>query len=210
MELVKTRINSGKVLCLGERNGGLSLWFALQGYTVVCSDFRGPRKEALLLHKRYNLENNITYEDINVFEINYPDSSFDVIACKSVIGGLKLDYSDKSTRTIENQKLAVNEIRRVLKAGGVFCGVENMRGSLVHVMMRKFLKGDKIGWRHLKISEIEELFEKYSELKVQCNGFLGSYYSFKLANLFTSNIDSLLSKILPDSWLYIGFIFARK
>lgn len=199
-----------KVLCLGERNGGLSLWFALQGFQVICSDYLGPREAAHKLHERYGVADRVQYADISIFQIPFADNTFDVVACKSVIGGLKLDYKDKKSRTIENQKLAVDEIRRVLKPGGMFCGAENMRGSWLHMSARKLLKGDKLGWRHINVSEIHQLFSEFGTVRFRFHGFLGSYYGNKTVNRISSGIDRLLSRILPNRWLYIGFIVAKK
>lgn len=209
-ELMKYTEIGGKVLCLGERNGGLSLWFALQGFDVICSDYGGPRKEARAMHERYGVSHKIEYADVSIFEIPYADNTFDIVACKSVIGGLKLNYKDKSTRTLQNQKLAVEEVRRVLKPGGLFCGAENMRGSWLHMTARKLLKGDKIGWRHLNVAEFGELFHEFASSRFRFYGFLGTYYGKKTINKISSGIDRLLSRILPNSWLYIGFVLARK
>lgn len=202
--------SEARVLCLGERNGGLSLWFALQGFQVICSDFNGPRQEANRLHERYGVADKIQYADINIFQIPFPENTFDIVACKSVIGGLKLDYRDKSSRTVENQKLAIEEIRRVLKPGGIFCGAENMRGSWVHMTARKLLKGDKIGWRHLRVTEIYQLFDEFTNSDFQFYGFMGSYYRSKILNKLSSIIDKILSSIMPRQWLYIAFIVAKK
>lgn len=199
-----------KVLCLGERNGGLSLWFALQGFQVICSDFQGPKEEAYKLHERYGVADRVQYADISIFRIPFADNTFEVVACKSVVGGLKLDYKDKRSRTIENQKLAVEEIRRVLKPGAIFCGAENMQGSWLHMSARKLLKGDKIGWRHINVSEIHQLFSEFDNVRFLFYGFLGSYYGNNTVNRISSGIDRLLSRILPNRWLYIGFIVARK
>lgn len=199
-----------KVLCLGERNGGLSLWFALQGFNVICSDYHGPNETAKSLHQKYQVENRIVYSEVNIFDIPYSNDSFDIVACKSVIGGLKLDYKDKRTRTIDNQKLAMNEVKRVLKNGGVFCGAENMRGSWLHMTTRKLMKGDKIGWRHISVPEIYQLFSGFAKADFWFYGFLGSYYGSRTLNKISSWIDKLLSRILPGHFLYIAFIVARK
>lgn len=200
--------HNSRVLCLGERNGGLSLWFALQGFTVVCSDFHGPSEAAKLLHKQYQVTELIEYANVNIFDIPYQNDSFDIVACKSVIGGLKLDYKDKRTRTLYNQKLAVNEVKRVLKPEGIFVGAENMKGSIVHQTLRKLLKGNKIGWRHLSLDDITWIFSDYSERNFKFYGFLGTYFGdFSYVSGF---FDRWLSKFLPKKWLYISFFIARK
>lgn len=200
----------GRVLCLGERDGGISLWFALQGYTVVCSDIHETTNEAINLHDRYNVKNNITYEAIDIYRIPYPDNYFDMVACKSVIGGLKLNNKDASTRSLENQKHAVDEIRRVLKQDGFFLGAENMQGSLIHHWIRKLKKGEKIGWRHLQLREVEWLFNSFKDVKYKPFGFVGTFYKYNFLNTIFSRIDRILSAVLKRDWLYITFISARK
>ncbi len=200
-----------KILCLGERNGGLSLWFALQEFkVVVCSDFGGPTAAARKLHAKYQVSEFIEYADINIFALPYHADSFDVVACKSVIGGLKLDYKDKTTRTLKNQKLAIEEVRRVLKDGGYFLGAENMRGSWFHQLLRRMLKGKNIGWRHFKVNEVKELFNDFTKVNISFFGFLGSYFPFQWLNRIFSAVDSILSKLFPSKVLYISFIAAKK
>lgn len=201
---------SSQVLCLGERNGGLSLWFALQGFKVVCSDFGAPSEKAKALHESYHVSDKIEYADVNVFSIPYADGCFDLIACKSVIGGLKLDRKDPSTRTLMNQQLAVSEIHRVLKPGGYFLGAENMRGSFIHQVLRHIVKGKKIGWRHLRIEEIRLLFHDFATANYSFFGYLGQFIPGDLMKRVSAKIDEILSVILPAKWLYIGFIVARK
>lgn len=197
-----------RVLCLGERNGGLSLWFALAGYQVVCSDFQGEMQAAQQLHKKYNVTDRVTYASVDIFHIPFEDNSFGIVACKSVIGGLKLVYGDKRTRTLENQKTAVNEVKRVLKRGGVFLGAENMSGSLLHRALRRWVKGRKIGWRHISTNEMKWLLSDYAETKIKFYGFLGTN-SEKWSSL-TCVLDRWLSPLLPNSWLYISFFVAKK
>lgn len=117
---------STRVLTVGERNGGISLWFALQGFNVICSDRGGPTRRASELHRYYGVSDRVAYADINVFSMPYSDASFDFVACKSVIGGLKAVNRDATTRTLDNQSRAVEEIHRVIKPGGCFLGAENL------------------------------------------------------------------------------------
>jgi SAM-dependent methyltransferase len=208
--IVKSLNKDAKILCLGERNGGLSLWFALQGFKVTCSDFGGPTDAARELHTKYGVSDFIEYADINIFELPYPAESFDVVACKSVIGGLKLDYKNKQTRTLENQKLAIDEVRRILKTGGFFLGAENMKGSRLHQLLRKVLKGKNIGWRHFEVKELRWLLRDFTTTNIVFFGFVGSYFPFTWFNRIFSSLDSILSKLLPNGLLYISFITAKK
>ena len=198
-----------KILTIGERNGGLSLWLALQGYPVIYSDVHPPKSEALELHRKYGVENLVNHEQVDVFRMPYEDNSLDGVVCKSVIGGLKLVYKDRRTRTLENQKKAVEEIRRVLKPGGVFLGAENMRGSPFHRRYRKKRGLDK-GWRHLSLDELEYLFSEFSSLQTKQFGFLPASTSSSIWNRMAGTLNVPLSKFLPDSWQYISFIAGVK
>ncbi len=201
--------NDLKILTIGERNGGLSLWLALQGYAVMYSDVHEPREEAIALHRKYGVQDIISYEQVDVFSMPYEDNSLDAIVCKSVIGGLKLVYKDRRTRTLENQKKAVEEIRRVLKPGGVFLGAENMKGSPLHHFYRKYKGLDK-GWRYLSLEELEYLFSGFSKLESKQFGFLPSTTSLKGLNKIAGRLNVLLALCLPASWQYISFLSALK
>jgi SAM-dependent methyltransferase len=200
-----------RVLVLGERNGGISLWFALQGFEVLCTDYRLPGDGARELHERWQVTGRMTYAEVDVFKIPWPDDHFDIVACKSVIGGLKLEYRNASTRSLENQKLAVEEIRRVLKPGGVFLGAENLTGTVVHRALRRIRRGRRPGWRHLRVREINWLFSGYTRCEQSQWGFLGTNWpALPALNCACAIADKVLSRIVPPTWLYISFVRARK
>lgn len=198
-----------KILTLGERNGGLSLWLASLGYNVIYSDRLPPTEKALQLHQAHHIQDRITYFEVDVYNIPFPDETFDVVLCKSTIGGLKLVYKDRKSRTLENQHIACEEIRRVLKTGGVFLGAENMRGSFAHKKLRE-KQGKDIGWRYMSCSDLGKLFSNFSKLSFKTYGFIGTNTRFSLVNNITGSIDNMLSRILPPDFLYISFISAKK
>jgi len=200
-----------RVLVLGERNGGISLWFALLGYNVRCTDIQRPGAAVQKLHEMWNVASRVTYAAVDVFRMPWPAEHFDVVACKSVIGGLKLEYTNALTRSLENQKLAVEEIRRVLKPGGVFLGAENLTGTWPHRVLRNIRCGGKLGWRHLTVSEITWLFDHYSCSEQRSWGFCGTGWPpFPGLNWACAHADGFLSRLLPGTWLYISFIRARR
>jgi SAM-dependent methyltransferase len=209
--LDKLNVKTARILVLGERNGGISLWFAKLGFDVLCTDYPLPSEQVQSLHKRWEVQDRIKYARADVFNLAYPDDWFDVVSCKSVIGGIALDYNDNATRTLENQKLAVMEIRRVLKPGGIFLGAENLTGTGVHMWMRTIRTKGNLGWRYLKISEIQWMFDGYSECQQKAHGFLGTHwFRGRGWNAPCALADGCFSKILPAHWLYISFIRARK
>jgi SAM-dependent methyltransferase len=203
---------TAKVLVLGERNGGISLWFAKLGFEVLCTDYQMPGAHVPAIHQRWAVQERIKYARADVFHLPHPDDCFDVVACKSVIGGLCLDYKDNSTRSLENQKPAVMEIRRVLKPAGIFLGAENLAGTGAHMFLRKRRsKKGNLGWRYLGLKEIQWLFDGYSECQLKAHGFLGTHwFNGRGLNGLCAAADGCFSKILPADWLYISFIRARK
>jgi SAM-dependent methyltransferase len=198
-----------KVLAVGERNGGLTLWLALQGFKVLCTDYEGITPAAREMHKKYKVDQLITYEPFNIFEGKYADGSFDLVICKSVIGGLKKIYSDRNTRTLEGQTDAVREIHRMLKKGGYFLGAENMRGSFVHRFIRKKLGKDK-GWRPFTVEEINHMLAAFSEYQLKFYGFLGVFRNNSLLNSLSNALNTVVNPLLPLSTRYICFFAARK
>jgi SAM-dependent methyltransferase len=215
LELWKPIVHSmdpgvSRVLTVGERNGGLSLWFALEGFRVTCSDFRGPTRQARSLHERHGVASSITYADVNIFSSPYPDSCFDIVAAKSVIGGLRLVRKDPATRTLGNLSLAVAEIHRILKPGGYFLGAENLVGSWLHQRVRSWIQHSNIQWRHLNCAEIDLLFCKFEAVEQMPYGFLGSRFTRFGIDRLTAILDSCVCRFLPRHWKYVCFIKARK
>ena len=80
-----SKVSNG--LELGGREGGLSLWLALKGKEVVCSDLNDVKNTAEHLHEKHNVSNLVKYEDIDATVIPY-ENYFDVIVFKSIIGGI--------------------------------------------------------------------------------------------------------------------------
>jgi SAM-dependent methyltransferase len=207
-----------RILTLGERNGGLSLWFALQGFKVLCTDYHIPGERARLSHERWMVQERIAYAAVDAFNIPYTENYFDVVACKSVIGGLVLQRKQSETHILKKQRLAVEEIRRVLKPGGVFLGAENLAGTKVHQFLRWMKYGPELGWRYLRTTEIQWLFASYSLCQQKQWGLVGSpwwklgthWWKFDRVSPFFSVMDACLSRVLPGDWLYISFIRARK
>jgi ubiquinone/menaquinone biosynthesis C-methylase UbiE len=198
------------VLALGERKGGLSLFFASQGAKVICSDFGGIHESVQEDHKNYPFANNISYKDINIFEIPYDDESFDIVVCKSVIGGLKLNPKEIASRTIENQRLALNEIQRVLKPGGFFFGAENMKGASIIQKIRNAYKKGNVGWRHLSVKDLKFLLTGFKDVHVTYFGIVPALLKSTFLNNLIYSFNVLANKITPPSSKYIAFIRCMK
>lgn len=202
--------DQSNALLLGERGGGLSLWFGLMGYNVVCSDVDGLGSECLELHRKYGVTKNMKYGAVDIKHIPYPDESFTVVACKSVIGGVKRIRRNPATRTLAIQKAAVEEMRRVLQPGGIFLGAENLRGSAVHRAARYVVKRGKVGWRHLSIEELSFLFDGFDDCILRPYGFFGSRSTIPGLAVLGDYANRAICPFLAHRWLYIGFIAVRK
>ena len=198
-----------RVLTVGERNGGLSLWFALLGFRVLCTDYGGPTAAARALHARHGVGHRVAYADADVFALAHADRTFDVVACKSVIGGLKRTHLDATTRTVANQAAAVAELRRVVAPGGYVLAAENLRATRVHGVLRTLAHRGRIGWRHPTPAELESMFTGFDEVRLHCHGLIGTRGRDTRATRLAARLDRLLSPYVPRSWRYIGVVVAR-
>jgi SAM-dependent methyltransferase len=193
-----------KVLELGSRNGGISLYFALNGFNVVCSDLKGPTEKAYLLHKRYNVDKNIEYKDVDATNICFSDNSFDVIVFKSILGGIGRNQNKQL------QQKVFNEIHRVLKDNGLFLFAENLVASKFHTVFRKrFVKWGN-SWRYVSISEMEEFLAIFSEYKYQTTGFLSAFGKIEILKSFLSKLDNILKPLIKDTDRYLIYGYAKK
>ena len=109
LQNTKLDISRSYALDVGAHNGGISLFLAKHDVKVVCSDLNGPTEKAKQLHLKYGVSDHISYTDVNVLAIPFPDNSFDLVTFKSVMGAL---------RCYKNQEKMISEIYRVLKPVG--------------------------------------------------------------------------------------------
>lgn len=109
---IERRLEGKKVLDIGGRSGGLSLYWAMKGANVICSDINNDGFEkARILHQKYGVEKKISYEVIDATEIPYKNE-FDIICFKSVLGGV--GYNNN----YEKQKQMMKNIYMALVDGG--------------------------------------------------------------------------------------------
>ncbi len=209
-QLLHVQGHRPRVLLLGERDGGLALWYALRGYLVHCTDLHGPTERAQELHRRYGVVDQISYGSVDVFNIAFNNDTFDIVGCKSVIGGLKRVYVDSSTRTLENQSVAVAEIRRVLRTGGVFLGAENLVGSPLHRSLRYVAKRGNVGWRHLALPELVLLLSGFERVTHEEFGFVGTRGPVRPHHAILKTVDDVLRALLPRTWAYVACFGAWK
>lgn len=196
--------SSKTVLDIGARDGGTSLYFASQGAHVICTDLNGPTKCAYDLHKKYHVDGQIQYDDIDATNIkNSYDGKIDVIFFKSVLGGIGRGNH------LENQQKCIENIERILqqkdgkKRWMIFA--ENMAASPIHQFFRKHFVRWGNDWHYETISEIEDLISHFHIVDKEFFGFAGCFgKTEKLRSLLGYVDNAIFNHILPDSWKYIG------
>lgn len=189
---------------VGARRGGLSLWLALQGHDVVCSDLTDNSEIAAPLHRRYGVADRIRYEAIDATAIPY-ENYFDAVAFKSVLGGVAWD-GDAS-----RQVAAVRAMYRALKPGGVLLFAENLKASSLHqAARRRFIRWNSI-WRYVSIEEMLKYLEPFSSVEYETTGVAGLFGRSPRLSAILGKADGLfLDKIVPPDGRYIMYGVARK
>lgn len=191
----KVRASSDlRALAIGEREGGLSLWMALKGIRVECTDLRDFPGRTKAMHREYGVSNLITYAQQDALNLSYPDASFDAVMFKSVIGALS---------TKENQQQAIDELYRVLKPGGVLLFAENMQGTRVHRFLRKKFIRWNTYWRYLHPTKDLSLFSKFTQCRFVYHGCWASLGRTEKQRSFLASMDSAFEVAIPKSWRYI-------
>lgn len=198
-----------KVLAIGERNGGLSLWLALMGFDVVCTDITDIHSSAHQLHGKYNVAAKIQYKQFDVVNDDWGIQQFDIIIAKSVIGGLKSTRGKSSTRSVEAQHKAMHNIHRLLKPGGYFFSAENLRGGVFTRLARKMRKRKK-GWQHPTYHELLQLFSSFTLVQTKTFGILPTLFSPKAVNRLMYGMNRYVLCLLPKGSKYIAFTIAQK
>lgn len=188
---------AGRVLDIGARDGGLSLYCALLGHNVVCSDIRGPSDQARQLHQQYAVEERISYAAIDATRIAFPDNSFDVVCFKSVLGGV--GHGGR----LDRQMQAVTEMHRVLRPGGLLLFAENLTGSRLHrYFRRRFVKWAR-EWRYVSLHEVAELFASFKSCETECHGVIAAFGRTERQRLLLHTVDKLVEPLLPDRCKYM-------
>ncbi|MEZ5017506.1 MAG: methyltransferase domain-containing protein [Flavipsychrobacter sp.] len=207
--IVEKLPRDGKVLAVGERDGGLSLWLALLGFNVTCTDRIGPTEDAGKLHKKYGVADKVTYDELDIVNCDWEGEQYDLIVIKSVLGGVMAVYGDHDSRNFDVQKKAVNNMHHLLKPGGILLSVENMKGNLLLHQLRK-MKGKDKGWHHFSWQEIQELYGSYSDVKTKSFGVLPTLFGNNIVNRIAFFLNKYILNILPPSTKYVAITTAKK
>jgi SAM-dependent methyltransferase len=192
-----------QALEVGARGGGLSLYLALKGYEVVCSDLEVPGVQAWALHARHGVLEKITYRAVDILAPPYPEAFFDLIIFKSVIHALP---------QARFQAQAMQELHRLLRPGGLLLFAENLRASPLHRLLRKLFRP---GWllqqrRYPTAAEIRSWCRGFREFHGETWGFVGTMSRLEKMRGRLARLDAAIMPLVPQEWRYIIFACARK
>jgi SAM-dependent methyltransferase len=200
---VVSKLSGARVLDVGARDGGLSLYFALMGQRVVCSDLHGPSEAARELHRRYEVADRVGYAAVDATRIAFPDNTFDLVCFKSVLGGI-------GASGIDFQRQAVREMHRVLRPGGHLLFAENLQGCWLHRFLRRhFIKWAE-RWRYVTLAEMDEFLIPFLQVRSDCHGILATLGRNERQRSALSALDWLLEPILPARTNYMIAGIAEK
>jgi len=202
----KIEWNGRKYRCLelGSGQGGLSTWLALKGHHVICSDLHGISERASPLHRKYNVQGFIDYQDIDAAHIPY-ENYFDIVIFKSILGGIGRNDN------IHNQKLVVNQIHKALKSGGKLLFAENLKGTFIHNLFRlKFVRWGT-EWRYVSLREVREFLKAFSSVEIKTTGITGTFGRTENQKILLAKMDkAVLNRFTPEHWKYIAYGVAVK
>ena len=168
---------------------------------VICSDLTNPKATAQILHNKYKSNYKIQYEAIDCTKLLYKENFFDVVIFKSVIGALGSE---------EKQRLAIQEILRVLKPGGVVLFAENLECSVFHIYLRRIFVSWSSYWLYPKLNDINLFLKNFNFVEINTTGFFATFARAKFIRTFLSYFDVVIDKILPKKNKYIVYGAAIK
>jgi len=200
------RLSHARLECLevGAHDGGLSVWLAAQGHRVVCSDLNTPQERAKALAVRYRVAGSIRFEEIDATDIPYEDA-FDVIAFKSVLGGIGRDGA------LERQRMAIAAMYRALRSGGRLLFAENLTGSPLHGLLRRRYVDWGAQWRYVTVHEMRSFLEPFSSVCYDTAGFFATLGRTERQRNKLARIDDVIVQALvPPAWRYIMYGIATK
>lgn len=177
LNVVMKYFSDPRILEIGCGNGYTSeeIYKRLNVNSMVCIDYC----DDLINIAKKRKTKNVTYEIGDVLALKFDDSSFDIVFTERCLINLV---------NLEKQKMALEEIRRILKKGGIYIMVESFVESLENLnLARKEVGIEQIPqpfhnlyFEKRKLFELikgkfEEISHTEEELK-DCNNFLSTYY----------------------------------
>lgn len=192
-----------RCLEVGAGPGGPSLWLALRGHRVVCSNYSDTESLARPLHERYGVTDMVEYRDVDVTDIPW-ENEFDVIVFKSVLGGIGSDPGLAAS--------AITQIHKALKPGGRLLYAENARGTVFHRLARTIAyRVRQARWRFLPVTELRGLLSIFASHELHTTGVAAMFGTSENARRRLAAIDdAVLIRVTPPGWRYVAYGVATK
>jgi SAM-dependent methyltransferase len=186
----------GDCLELGCGPGGISLWLALKGHRVVCSDLIAPSQAIRDWHRRCGAADCIRYETVDATNISC-EAQFDIVVIKSVLGGI---WAYKGLRGLRQ---SLRQIHTALKPGGKLLFAENLRATPLHMFCRSYFLARDSAWKYPTATMILRLLRDFSAVEYRLSGFLGTFGRSERQRAMLSYVDRVIVPVLPQRWRYI-------
>ncbi|MFT4601511.1 MAG: ubiquinone/menaquinone biosynthesis C-methylase UbiE [Arenicella sp.] len=185
-----------KVLAIGEREGGLSYYFAKLGCEVYCTDYNEMPEFTQKMHADKGVSDRIKYKKVDMRAIDFEDNTFDIVVFKSVIGALGKK---------EDQDESIIEIKRVLKTGGALLMAENAQASKFHQKLRKKFVNWGERWRYISTEDLQFWASHFSKSEIKSHGFSALFGRSEKQRSALASVDKVFSPLTPKKWKYIYF-----
>jgi SAM-dependent methyltransferase len=189
-------VRGRRVLALGELDGTMSALCALHGARVVCSDVSPVSATVVAKHRQLGVASLVDYQAVDATALPYDVPRFDAVIFKSMLGALE---------TEARQRSALREIHRVLVPDGALLFAENLSGSRLHALGRRF-GADRYGrWRYPRLDELEMMLASAGlEVKeAQTFGVLGLAPVPDRLRSALYGFDDRAERRLPARWRYV-------
>jgi SAM-dependent methyltransferase len=184
--------------------GSLSLWLALRGNRVVCSDFGGVPEATRRTHERYGVSHLVEYADIDARRMTFA-GQFDVVTFKSMLGGISRDLPGADAEHV------IGKVYEALRPGGTLLFAENLESTPLHAILRERFAAGAKGWRYFTRGELESTLAPFRSFQSTTFGCIACFGRSEAQRRILGRFDErVLDRIVPSTWHYIAAIVARK
>ncbi|MCX8080402.1 MAG: class I SAM-dependent methyltransferase [Bacteroidia bacterium] len=190
---------------IGSHHGGLSLWLSTKDEvsTVLCTDIKDTIFKAAPLHQRFPaFSHKIKYMDLNILHSSYVEE-FDVVVFKSVLGAC-------ARNDVCGKDIAMQNIYKALKKGGLLLFAENMQGHFLHQWLRKKFVSWSSGWGYCSEKEWDKWLEKYDLKKINHYGFFSVFGRMEWQRRILANADRIFNNVISNKNKFMCFGYAVK